>query len=198
MLAKRLLAIGAAMPLAYFVSLFGVGSLHTGYSHTAQAPSDLGAHGAPFASLFNAGLGIAAACGFAAALGLFLGFRRAGAGTYVSLMTGLSLALLSFALLMSAIFPLPDPRHYGFNLYFAGLLTPLFGVLALRGVKDAGGARVIVLLGLIASFAIVLAIFGLFGAADETNSGLWVRALAAANFGTIGFLCWTVLQRQPD
>ena len=54
----------------------------------------------------------------------------------------------------------------------------------------------VVLIGLLASLAIAVVSLGLFDVADETNRGLFMRALAVANFGTIGFLCWTVLGKQ--
>ena len=193
-LTDGLLACGLAFPAVYFANLFGVPLLDPAFDHARQAPSDLGAQGAPYAALFNAGLGLSAFMAFLGAIGLVLGLRRLGAGLYVSVMTGLSLALLAFALAMSAAFPLPDPLHYGFNLYFAGLLTPLFGAIALGPVRGAAGARLIALLGMMASFALIVMTIGPFGLADASNQGLWIRALAFVSFFTIGYLCFAVLR----
>jgi hypothetical protein len=48
--------------------------------------------------------------------------------------------LFGIAMTMSGLFPLPNPLHYGFGLFPAGLLAPLFGAMALRTAAQHAGS----------------------------------------------------------
>jgi hypothetical membrane protein len=168
------------------------GLFYPGYDNIAQAPSELGAAGAPYPQIFNLGMVATSAAALAGAGGLVVGLRQLGSGVFLSILTGSSLALLGVSLAMSGLFPLPDPLHYGFGLSAAGLLTPLFGALALR---RRGGAVAWVLSVAFVAGVLLLAInLGAGGLVSASNVGLWLRALALACFPAIGLLCWTAMR----
>ena len=191
-----LLAAGIVVPILYFANLIVGGLLTPGFSHVSQMPSELGVAAAPYAALFNAGLIAVGVATFMAALGLYFGLRRLGVGLPLVLLTSVSLALSAGAMAMSGVFPLPHPLHYGFGLVLAGVFTPLFGALAL---KDGGAVRVILLVGFVASIAIVGAIFaanfGLSDLVNQSNAGLWVRGYALTGIPSVALLCWAVMRR---
>jgi hypothetical protein len=100
--------------------------------------------------------------------------------------------LFGIAMTMSGLFPLPDPLHYGFGLFPAGLLAPLFGALAL---KNGGVVRWIVLAAFAASAVLVALMFGVGGVVTESNLGYFSRAVALVAFPAMGLLCWHVRRR---
>jgi hypothetical protein len=187
-LSRLLLAGGIAMPLLYFGTVAVAGLFYPGYDNIARAPSELGAAGAPYPQIFNLGMVATSVAALAGAAGLVVGLRQLGSGVFLSVLTGASLALLGVSTAMSGLFPLPGPLHYGFGLTAAGLLTPLFGALALR--PRGGAVRWVLLLAFVAGVALLAINLGAGGLVSASNTGLWLRALALACFPAIGLLCW--------
>lgn len=178
---KLMLWCGVAVPFLYFGSQITAIALNPGYDIAAQQPSELGCCGARAPIVANAGFiatGVAALVG---GIGLFLTLKRV-----LAALAALCLIAFGVAMTMSGLFPLPDPRHYGFGLLPLGVVAPLFGAFAL---KDAG-ARWTLLAAFAASAVLVALSAGVGGVADATNVGLFSRALALIAFPAIGFLCW--------
>ena len=188
--ARLWLACGVAMPFLYAATLLLAGLLHPGYSHFAQAPSELGAAGVRFSRVFNTGMVATAVATIAGGFGLALGLRQLGAGALLAVMTGGSMALLGISLAMAGLFLLPSPLHHGFGLTLAGLLTPLLGALAWRRIGGAGAFPGVLMLAFIACMALLAINLGAGGLIARTNAGLWPRALAVVCFPSIGLLCW--------
>src|SRR5262249_50424166 len=159
----------------YFAALLVAGLLYPGYRHFSQVPSILGTSEAPFSEIYNVGM-VATAL-----IGLFGALRKLGSSLLLSLLTGASLGLFAVSVAMSGLFPLPNPLHHGFNLVLAGLLTPLFGSLALGNRSRTRMARRIVLAGFATSVVLLAINLGLGGVATARNIGLWLRTLSAVS-----------------
>ncbi len=195
--AKTLLLAGVAMPVIYFVTLFGAALLYPDFSHIRQQPSELGADGAPynFAFAFNVALVVVGLSGLAGAAGLVSGLSNLQVGRTLSLATGLAPALPSVSLLISGLFPLPSPYHSSLVLLLIGILTPLLGALSLRKLADTTAVCVTLYLAFIAAVAVVGIILGIGNLISEDNVGLWIRIWAGVSFPAIAILCIAVRTR---
>ncbi len=192
MIARVLLAAGVAMPVAYFASQLAAMALNPSFDIATQQPSELGCCGVNAPIVANIGFLATGLCAMLGGAGLFAGLRKTGGNVVLAALAGLGMILFGLAMTMSGLFPLPDPLHYGFGLFPAGLIAPLFGALAL---KNGGAARWIVLASFAASAVIVAIMFGVGGVVTESNLGYFSRAVALIAFPTIAYLCWTVLLR---
>lgn len=194
MLVRALLTAGVLMPVAYFASQIAAMLLNPGFDIATRQPSELGCCGVNAPIVANIGFLAAGLCAALGSAGLFLGLRKLGGNIILAALAALGMILFAVAMTMSGLFPLPNPLHYGFGLYPAGLLVPLFGALAL---KNGGAARWIVLGGFAASAAIVALMFGVGGVVTETNLGYFSRAAALISFPITAILCWTLMRRMP-
>jgi hypothetical protein len=188
---RTLLAGGIAIPFIYFSSQIAAVLLNPAFNVARQEPSELECCQAVMPVVANGFMatGVVAVLG---GLGLFVGLRRLQGNVIFAALAGLALSLFGVAMIMSGVFPLPNPLHYGFGLTLAGILAPLFGALAL---KNGGAVRWIVTLGFIVSLVLVALSMGIGGVANVNNIGLIVRAISVVAFPTIAYLCWSVMQR---
>lgn len=187
-----LLAAGICVPVFWLGSQFAGMALNPGFDIATQQPSELGCCDARVPRVANVGFlatGISAVFGGA---GLSLGLRKLGGNLVLAALAGLGMILFGVAMTMSGLFPLPNPLHYGFGLFPAGLLAPLFGALAL---KHGGAARWIVLAAFACSAVVVALMFGVGGFVTASNLGYFSRAVALIAFPAMAFLCWTVMRR---
>lgn len=189
---KALLAAGVGLPIIYFVSQIAAMVLNPGFDIATQQPSELGCCGVQLPIVANFGFVLTGACAIAGGIGLAFGLSRLGGNVVFSALAGLGMVLFGVAMTMSGLFPLPDPLHYGFGLFPAGLLAPLFGALALKGVPAARWGT----LGAFVLIAVLVALmFGLGGVVTRSNLGYFSRAVAIVAFPTMAYLCWSVLAR---
>lgn len=189
---RTLLAGGVAIPFIYFASQIAAVLLNPAFNIARQEPSELGCCQAVMPVVANAGFMATGVVAVLGGLGLFVGLRRLQGNVIFAASAGLGLSLFGVAMIMSGVFPLPNPLHYGFGLTLAGILAPLFGALAL---KNGGAVRWIVMLGFIVSLVLVVLSMGIGGVANVNNIGLIVRAISVVAFSTIAYLCWSVMQR---
>jgi hypothetical protein len=188
-----LLLAGVAMPVIYFATQIAALFLNPGFDLVRQEPSELGMASAHVPLIANAGFIGAGLGAILAGAGLVLGLRALGGNLILAALAGLSLALFGVAMTMSGLFPLPNPLHYAFGLYPAGLLAPLFGALAF---KNGGGARIVVFVGFLLCLALALCrILGANTLVTVENEGAFSRALSVVAFGSFAYLCWAVNAR---
>lgn len=188
-----LLLAGVAMPVIYFATQIAALFLNPGFDLVRQEPSELGVATANLPIIANAGFIGAGLGANLAGAGLVLGLRALGGNIIIAVLAGLSLSLFGVAMTMSGLFPLPNPLHYGFGLYPAGLLAPLFGALAF---KNGGGARIVVFVGFLLCLALALCrILGANTLVTVENEGVFSRALSVFAFGSFAYLCWAVNAR---
>lgn len=189
---RLLLAAGVAVPVFWIGSQLAGIALNPGFDIATQQPSELGCCDARLPIIANMGFLATGACGVLGGIGLTLGLRRLGGNIILAALAGLGMILFGVAMTMSGLFPLPNPLHYGFGLFPAGLLAPLFGALAL---KNGGAARWITLAAFAFSAIAVVLMFGVGGIVTESNLGYFSRAVALIAFPTMAFLCWAVSRR---
>jgi hypothetical membrane protein len=151
---RILLGAGVALPFVYFGAQIAAMALNPGFDMATQQPSELGCCDAREPLIANVGFLVTGACGLLGGVGLGIGLRKLGGNLILAALAGLGMVLFGVAMTMSGLFPLPDPLHYGFGLFPAGLLAPLFGALAFKG---GGPARAIVL-GAFALSAVLVAL----------------------------------------
>lgn len=192
MLARALLAAGIGVPLFWVGSQLVGMALNPGFDVATQQPSELGCCDAQLPLVANIGFLATGVCAFLGGLGLALGLHKLGGNIVLAALAGLGMILFGVAMTMSGLFPLPNPLHYGFGLFPAGLLAPLFGALAFKG---GGAARWIVLIAFVFSAVVVALMFGVGGVVTEHNLGYFSRAVALTAFPAMAFLCWAVMRR---
>lgn len=192
MIARVLVAAGVGVPLFWFGSQLAGMALNPGFDIATQQPSELGCCDAQLPIVANVGFLATGVCAALGGVGLLLGLRKLGGNIVLAALAGLGMVLFGVAMTMSGLFPLPNPLHYGFGLFPAGLLAPLFGALAL---KNGGAARWIVLTAFVFSAVVVALMFGVGGIVTEGNLGYFSRAVALTAFPAMAFLCWTVMRR---
>jgi hypothetical membrane protein len=186
------LAGGVAVPVFWLAGQIAGMAFNPGFDIASQQPSELGCCGANMPVIANAAFLATGAAAIVGAIGLTTGLRALGGNTILALLAGLGMVLFGVAMTMSGLFPLPNPLHYGFGLFPAGLLAPLFGALAL---KNGGAARWIALAAFAISAVLVAIMFGVGGIVTAQNLGYFSRAVALVAFTAIAFLSWTVMRR---
>ncbi|MBL8531852.1 MAG: DUF998 domain-containing protein [Hyphomonadaceae bacterium] len=192
MSARLLLAGGIGVPLIYFASQAAAMAFNPDFDIATQQPSELGCCGVSAPIVANVGFMLTGVCAIAGGVGLFLDLRQTGGASVLAVLAALGMILFGGAMAMSGLFPLPNPLHYGFGLFPAGLLAPLFAALALR---DGGAARWIVFASFGLSAVLVALMFGLGGVVTAANLGYFSRAVALVAFPAMALLCWTVRSR---
>jgi hypothetical membrane protein len=170
-----LLAALIVVPAFYYFGLLAGGATYPGYSHVTRYASELGAADAPFPALFNYSIiacGIATISGAAGLAGTLHDLSRRWRWAIPS---GLTLALWGTGMVMGGVFPMPDERHGGFGLGFAGPLTPLFTLLALWGVPGTATLRAVLALIFAGSVVLLSIMMGVGGLVTVENVGIWQR-----------------------
>lgn len=156
---RGLLRFGVAMPGLYLATLLVSTMLFPGYSPLAQEPSVLGGPTAPVPLVYNAGMVLTALAGMIGGVGLALGLPAIRRDTLLRIFgwtSGLALFGGSVGLGMAGLFPLPDPRHYGFGLTILAAFVPLLGALAMWRAGRAVPAALTLLVAFVAVVATVV------------------------------------------
>lgn len=192
MLARTLLIAGIGVPLFWWSTQLAGIARNPSFDIATQQPSELGCCDAQSPMIANVGFLATGICALLAGVGLSLGLRQLGGNIVLAALAGLGMVLFGVAMTMSRLFPLPNPLHYGFGLFPAGLLAPLFGGLAFKG---GGTARWIVLLVFVLSAVVVALMMGVGGVVTEGNLGWFSRGVALTAFPAMALLCWAVRAR---
>ena len=190
---RLFLMAGIAVPVLYFANLLINSLLYPGYSHVTQYVSELGAAEAPYRTLFNAGVILTGAAGFAAGFGIFYAVRRVGGNRILGALSGLLVSLCGIAIVMAGMFPMPDNRHGGYGLGLGYQLVPLLLALALWRVRRLRGLSVFLLAVFAVMTFFIAVMFGVGGLVTRANVGLWQRGNALAGFPWLGIACYRLL-----
>lgn len=134
---RALLWVAVAVPFLYFGTVLVSALFYPGYSHLAQYASELGAARAPHPEIFNGGVLLTGLACLAASLGFARGIGDLRGSRVLGWLAGVSLALFGLSLILGAVFPLPDPRHFGWGLGMSIHLTPFLLAGALWKVPAA-------------------------------------------------------------
>ena len=177
-----------AITALYLFALLAGAATYPGYSHVTNYASELGSAEAPYPWLFNLGIIVAGAAAIVAALSLPAGFRRLGASRGWSLAAAVALALWGVAMIMGGLFPMPDERHGAFGLGLVAPLVPLFVLLALRPVADAGAMRIFLAIVFAGSIVMLAIMFGVGELVTRANVGLYQRLNSLVSIGWFAVL----------
>lgn len=194
---RFLLRIGIGAPILAYVSV-GVAALTwPGFDHATQYISELGGAEAPHPAIFNVGVLVSGAGAGLAGIGFALAVMALGGARFSAAIIALCFGLAGVGLVLSSIYPWPDPRHLAINLGLGIQIAPLAMVWALRRLEGMERLRIF-LLGVFVVMAIltVLTKHLIFkGLVNDDNVGWWERAFAIVLVGWTGVAAY-VLERR--
>jgi hypothetical membrane protein len=167
---RLLLRIGIAAPILAYVSV-GVAALTwPGFDHATQYISELGGEAAPHPAIFNVGVLVSGVGAGVAGIGFGLSVLALGGARISAAIIALCFGLAGVGLVLSSLYPWPDPRHLAINLGLGIQLAPLAMVWALRRIEDMGRLRVF-----------LLAVFAMHEhQLDDGQHGAWTQPLEKA------------------
>jgi hypothetical membrane protein len=194
---RFLLQIGIAAPILAHASV-GVAALSwPGFDHATQYISELGGEAAPHPAIFNVGVLVSGVGAGVAGIGFALSVLALGGARLSAAIIALCFALAGVGLVVSSIYPWPDPRHLAINLGLGIQIAPLAMVWALRNIEGMGRLRLF-LAGVFVVMAIltVLTKHLLFkGLVNDDNVGWWERAFAIVLVGWTGVAAYSLERR---
>ena len=179
-----LLTLGLLAPAVGAGSIAAAVAAFPGFDHAAQYISELGGAEAVSPWIFNLGM---IACGLASmAAGAGFGLAVAGlAGPGWSSRIAGGLAALCFAmagagLVISGLYPYPDPRHQWVNLGLGLILAPPVLLWGLWRVEGLWRLKVFLLVAMaaMALMAVITRHLFLPGLVTDANVGWWERGFA--------------------
>jgi len=194
---RFLLRIGIAAPILAYASV-GVAALTwPGFDHAKQYISELGGAAAPHPAIFNIGVLVSGAGAGVAGIGFALAVLALGGARISAAIIALCFGLAGVGLVLSSLYPWPDPRHLAINLGLGIQLAPLAIVWALRNIEGMGRLRIF----LLAVFAVMAVLTVLTkhlifqGLVNDNNVGWWERAFAIVLVGWTGVAAYALERR---
>ena len=194
---RVLLQIGIAAPIVAYASV-GVAALTwPGFDHATQYISELGGEAAPHPAIFNIGVLVSGAGAGVAGIGFALAVLALGGARVSAAVIALCFGLAGVGLVLSSLYPWPDPRHLAINLGLGIQVAPLALVWALRKIEGMGRLRIFLLV-VFAAMAVltVLTKHLIFrGLVNDDNVGWWERAFAIVLVGWTGVAAYALERR---
>jgi glucan biosynthesis protein C len=190
---RFLLWIGIASPILAYVSV-GVAALTwPGFDHATQYISELGGEAAPHPAIFNVGVLVSGAGAGVAGIGFALSVLALGGARISAAIIALCFGLAGVGLVLSSLYPWPDPRHLGLGIQIA----PLAMVWALRRIEGMGRLRIFLLaVFVVMAILTVLTKHLIFkGLVNDDNVGWWERAFAIVLVGWTGIAAYALERR---
>jgi hypothetical membrane protein len=173
---RILLGSGIAAWLVYLLNLLVLAALWPGYSHISNYVSDLGRTENPYNGVFNGAIILYGTLQLLTGLGFYYSVKRITRRKIISIVVGLSFALIGVGAYFAGIFPLPDELHSGYGIGLISFLIPLFLAFAFSRIKNA---RIFVIHQIL-FFVLFVLIFPITsgmgdGFINEMNKGLGQR-----------------------
>jgi hypothetical membrane protein len=134
---KILLGSGIAAWIVYLLNLLVLAALWPGYSHISNYVSDLGRNENPYNGVFNGAIILYGTLQLLTGLGFYYSVNRITRRKIISIVVGLSFALIGVGAYFAGIFPLPDELHSGYGIGLISFLIPLFLAFAFSRLKNA-------------------------------------------------------------
>jgi hypothetical membrane protein len=134
---KILLGSGIAAWLVYLLNLLVLAALWPDYSHISNYVSDLGRTENPYNGVFNGAIILYGTLQLLTGLGFYYSVKRITRRKIISIVVGLSFALIGVGAYFAGIFPLPDELHSGYGIGLISFLIPLFLAFAFSRLKNA-------------------------------------------------------------
>lgn len=197
---RSLLIVGVVAPVLALSSVLLAVALYPGFNHARQYLSELGGDTAAYPAVFNLGVLIAGALTGVAGLGFGLAIRLLTGSIVSAVLVSLLFVLAAVGLVMSSLYPWPDPRHLAINLGLGIQLAPVFLLFALRNAPDMPHLKRF-LIGVFVVMAVltVMTKHLVFpGTVNDFNVGYWERAFAIALAGWVGVAAWLLYRAVVD
>lgn len=194
---RFLLRIGIAAPIVAYASVGLAALTWPGFDHATQYISELGGAAAPHPTIFNTGVLVSGAGAGVAGFGFALAVLALGGARISAAIIALCFGLAGIGLVLSSLYPWPDPRHLAINLGLGIQLAPLAIVWALRNIEGMGRLRTFLLV-VFAAMAVltVLTKHLIFqGLVNDDNVGWWERAFAIVLVGWTGVAAYALERR---
>jgi glucan biosynthesis protein C len=186
--ARGLLLVGVAAPIFAFLAVLIAAVSYAGFDHARQYLSELGGETAAQPWIFNFGVMIAGVLTGVAGFGFGLAVVILTRSPVSAVLVGLLFVLAGIGLVMSSLYPWPDPRHMAINLGLGIQLAPVFLLVALRQSLEL--TRLKRFLGLVFVIMAVLTVLTKHlvfpGTVNDFNVGYWERAFAIVLVGWVG------------
>ena len=182
-------------PLFYYVGLIGGALLWPGYSHVSQYASELGSAAAPYPMFFNVSAMLCGLSGIIGGIGLTPALSQLSGRRGWAFAAGISAVLWGVSVVVAGLYPMPHDLHGAYGLGMAGQLTPLFALLALRGVEGMAGLRLFLAVVFVASLAMFLVMMGATGPLPRAQIGIYQRVNSALSIPYLAVLGWVLLRR---
>ena len=186
--ARGLLLVGVAAPILALVAVLIAAVSYAGFDHARQYLSELGGETAAHPWIFNFGVLTAGVMTGVAGIGFGLAVVILTRSPVSAVLVGLLFVLAGIGLVMSSLYPWPDPRHMAINLGLGIQLAPVFLLVALRQSLELTRLKRF-LLGVFVLMAVltVLTKHLVFpGTVNDFNVGYWERAFAIVLVGWVG------------
>ena len=177
-----------AAPLVALGSVLVAVACYAEFNHARQYLSELGGATATQPWIFNFGVMIAGAMTAVAGAAFGLAVFSIARAPVSAVLVGLLFVAAGVGLVMSSLYPWPDPRHMAINLGLGIQLAPVFLVIALRQALELTRFRHF-LIGVFVLMAVltVLTKHLVFpGTVNDFNVGYWERAFAIVLVGWVG------------
>lgn len=181
-------------PVFYYVGLIGGALLWPGYSHVSQYASELGSAASPYPMFFNANVILCGLAAIAGAIGLNHALATLSGKRGWAMAAAISIALWGISVILAGLFPMPHELHGAYGLGMAGQLTPLFALLALRGVEGTGALKLFLGFIFVASLAMFLVMMGVAGPLKVATIGLYQRINSLLGIPYLAILGWALLK----
>ena len=194
---RVLLQIGIAAPIVAYASV-GVAALTwPGFDHATQYISELGGEAAPHPAIFNIGVLVSGAGAGVAGIGFALAVLALGGARVSAAVIALCFGLAGVGLVLSSLYPWPDPRHLAINLGLGIQVAPLALVWALRKIEGMGRLRIFLLVVFVAMAVLTVLTKHLIfrGLVNDDNVGWWERAFAIVLVGWTGVAAYALERR---
>lgn len=194
---RFLLRIGIAAPILAYASVGLAALTWPGFDHATQYISELGGKEAPHPAIFNLGVLVSGTGAGLAGIGFALSILALGGARISAAVIALCFGLAAVGLVLSSLYPWPDPRHLAINLGLGIQVAPLAMVWALRRIKGMGRLRVFLLaVFLLMAVLTVLTKHLIFkGLVNDANVGWWERAFAIVLVGWTGVAAYALERR---
>lgn len=189
---RSLLVVGVVAPALALASVLLAVALYPDFNHARQYLSELGGETARYPVVFNVGVLIAGVLTGVAGLGFGLAIRLLTGSIVSAVLVSVLFVVAAVGLVMSSLYPWPDPRHLAINLGLGIQLAPVFLLFALRDAPDMPHLkRFLIGVFLVMAMLTVMTKHLVFpGTVNDFNVGYWERAFAIALVGWVGVAAW--------
>ena len=185
---RALLLVGVAAPVIAALAVLIAAVSYAGFDHARQYLSELGGETAAHPWIFNFGVLIAGVMTGVAGIGFGLAVVILTRSPVSAVLVGLLFVLAGIGLVLSSLYPWPDPRHMAINLGLGIQLAPVFLLVALRQSLELTRLKrfLVVVFVIMAALTVLTKHLVFPGTVNDFNVGYWERAFAIVLVGWVG------------